>query len=240
MTRKQNSENLSPLRPSTSWGLRNARTQDLQNLFSSSSRPVLVLLSGGSAFDLLRKIDIENFGKHITIGVLDERFSTDEKVNNFAQLTATEFYRRAQEKGVHFIDTRIKEGETLEGLVKRFEKALREWKEENPVGTVIITQGIGTDGHTAGIMPHFENPEMFDDPDIWVLGYDAKEKLQHPLRVTVTFPFLRNIVDHSIVYAKGEEKKEIVEKIMAKQGSLAQIPALIIHEMKDVKIITEL
>ena len=220
--------------------LRRARAPDFQNLFSSSSRPILFLLSGGSAFDLLEEIDTENFGRHITIGVLDERFSTDPKVNNFAQLTATEFYRRAKEKGVQFIDTRIKEGETLEGLAEGFEKALRDWKEKNPDGIVVITQGIGTDGHTAGIMPHSENPEMFDDSKKWVLGYDAEEKLQHPLRVTVTFPFLRNIVDHSIVYTKGKGKKEIVEKIMAKQGSLVQIPALIIHEMKDVKIITDL
>ena len=213
---------------------RASASHDFQNLFSSPSRPILFLLSGGSAFDLLEEIDIENFGSHVTVGALDERFSTDPKINNFAQLVKTEFYRRVKEKGVQFIDTRIKEGETLLGLAERLEKVLREWKEKHPDGKVIITQGIGTDGHTAGIMPHPESPEMFENPDKWVIGYDAREKLQPPLRVTVTFPFLRNIVDYSIVYAKSGEKKKILEKVIAKQDSLAQIPALIIHEMKNV------
>jgi len=207
------------------------------NLEDIASNNILLLLSGGSAFDLLEKV--KGLSSRVTIGVLDERFSTDPKINNFAQLTETDFYRRAQKKGVQFIDTRVREGEPMEELAERFEKALRDWKEKNPDGTVIITQGIGADGHTAGIMPHLKGPKMFENPDTWVLGYDAKEKLQHPLRVTTTFPFLRNIVDYSIVYAKGEEKKEILEKVTTKQGSLAQIPALIIHEMKDVKLIID-
>ena len=220
--------------------LRRARAPDFQNLFSSSQKAILFLVSGGSAFNLLKEIDTENFGSHITVGVLDERYSTNEKINNFAQLAETEFYRRAKKKEVQFIDTRVRDGENTGELAERFENALRSWKKKNSNGIVIITQGIGTDGHTAGIMSHPENPEMFESPDKWVIGYDAGLKLEYPLRVTVTFPFLRNIVDYSIVYAKGEEKKKILEKVMAKQGSLAQIPALIIHEMKDVKIITEL
>lgn len=220
--------------------IRTSIPYDFQKLFSMSRQPILFLLSSGSAFNLLKEIDTENFGKHVTIGVLDERFSTDPKINNFAQFTATDFYRRVKEKEVQFIDTRVKEEETMEELAERFEKALRTWKEKNPEGKVVITQGIGPDGHTAGIMPHPEGPEMFENPDTWVLGYDAGNRLQHPLRVTTTFPFFRNIVDYSVVYVKGEEKKEILEKVMAKQDSLAQIPALIIHEMKEVILFTDL
>jgi len=212
-------------------------------LREAKKNPVLLMVSGGSAFNLLHGINAKNLGKHITISVLDERFSEDPKISNFVQLAGTEFYRKAGERGVSFIDTRPRAGETVEELAKRFEKGLREWRERNSKGKVIITQGVGEDGHTAGIMPYPENPKLFkrlfDDSSTWVVGYDAGEKNEYALRVTITHPFLRDVVDHSIIYAVGEGKREALRRVFLKEGTLWETPARIIHEMKDVKLFTD-
>ena len=109
---------------------------------------------------------------------------------------------------------------------------------------MVITQGIGEDGHTAGIMPYPENSalfkSLFDDPEKWVVGYDAEGRNEHPLRVTVTLSFLREVVDHSIVYAVGDGKKEALRQVLAETGTLWQTPARIIHEMRNVMLFTDL
>lgn len=206
-------------------------------------KPILLMVSGGSAMEILDFVDTESFGKNVTITVLDERYSLDPKVNNFAKLSKTEFYRKAKErKGIDFWDTRIREGETLEGLTERFGDYIQEWlnaykSEAN--GKIIITQGVGEDGHTAGIMPYPENPELFrrlfEDSKLWVVGYDAGKKNPYPLRTTVTLPFLREKVDYSIIYAVGENKREAMKRVLEKKGTLWEIPARIIHEMKNVQ-----
>lgn len=189
-------------------------------------QPILFLSSGGSSLELLNGLSL---GDHMTISVLDERYGNDPSINNFSKLMT-------HVRDAKFIDTRVKEGESLQELAQRFEKELRMWKEKNPSGKVIITQGVGSDGHTAGIMPYPENPELFkklfDTPDHWVTGYDA--------RVTTTPSFLRHIVDHSLVYLVGEQKREALRKILALEGTLWETPGRIIQEMKNVKLFTDI
>ncbi|MBI2049515.1 6-phosphogluconolactonase [Candidatus Roizmanbacteria bacterium] len=211
-------------------------------------KPILLMLSGGSAIEILYFVSIESFGENVTITVLDERFSKDPKANNFAMLSQTGFYQKMKKKRrVNFWDTRVWEGETPEGLTDRFGGYIQGWingyKPEKD-GKIIITQGVGENGHTAGIMPYPENPELFkklfDDPKRWVTGYDAKGKNKYPLRITVTLPFLKEKVDHSIVYMVGEEKREVFERLVAKEGTPLETPGRIIHEMKNVQLFTDL
>ncbi|OGZ46613.1 MAG: hypothetical protein A3J54_01080 [Candidatus Ryanbacteria bacterium RIFCSPHIGHO2_02_FULL_45_13b] len=208
----------------------------------SHSQPVLLLLSGGSAFSLLDAIHKDVLGVHVTIGVLDERFNKDEFINNFAQFTRTVFYSDAFVAGVTFIDTRVGENETQDLLVTRFEKALHDWVESHTDGVVMTTMGVGVDGHTAGIMPFPEHTtrfrQLFEDEKKWVVAYDAGDKNPYPLRVTVTMSFLRTRVNHTIVYVVGEEKKTVIEHIFSTEGSLPQTPARIFHDMKDVYVFT--
>ncbi len=210
-------------------------------------KPILLMLSGGSAMGLLDFVDTESLGENVTITMLDERFSKDPKINNFAQLAETEFYKKAKErKGIDFFDTRVREGETLEELTERFGTHIHEWfnSYKTKEGKIIIAQGVGEDGHTAGIIPYPENPELFkrlfEDTKQWVVGYDANGKNQHPLRVTVTIPFLKEKVDHSIVFAVGENKRKTLEQVMAEKGTLRETPARIIREMKNVQLFTDL
>ena len=213
-------------------------------LASSKDLPLLFLSSGGSSLEILSGIDKENLGPHLTIGMLDERFSQDPLVNNFLQLKSTAFHRNAKEAGASFIET-VPSGEKLDEFAKSFENSLLSWiQSKGPGGKVFITQGIGADGHTAGIMPYPENPmffkKTFEDESLWVVGYSAKGKSKYPLRITVTMPFLKKVVDATIVYLIGTEKKEALERVLSPQGTLFETPARIIREMKQVKVFTNI
>lgn len=190
--------------------------------------PILFLSSGGSAISLLNGLEIK---KDCTVSVLDERFEGE---SNFAAFP---------EMDCAVIDPRPVKEEGIELTSKRFDNALHKWKEHNSDGIIIATMGIGKDGHTAGIMPYPGNPELFlslfENKEKWVVGYDAKEKSKYPLRITVTFPFLR-IVDYAVVYAVGKEKHDAVNEVLKEQGKLFKTPARIVQEMKHVFFYTNI
>lgn len=212
--------------------------------YNQEDRPILLLLSGGSAFSLLNEVNSDELNENITIGVLDERFSDDPSINNFLQLAETGFFSRAKHKNCSFIDTRPFPHETPAELASRFESELMKWKGTNRRGRIIITQGIGEDGHTAGILPFRPDSKKFRrlfDSGKFVVSYDATEieNNKFPLRVTTTLDFLKR-VNNSIVFVAGESKRNALEETLKARGSLERTPARIIHAMKGVSIFTDL
>lgn len=209
----------------------------------SVNNSVLLLVSGGSAFDLFPLIDTASIDEHVTIGVLDERYSTDPKENNFAQFQTTAFYQAAKEKGAQFIDTTVQEGEEHEAHAKRFEKAFLDWDEVNPDGVIVATVGIGPDGHTSGILPFPENPsrfeELFENIDILVAAYDAEDKNPYRYRSTTTNTFLRDYLDYAFVYAVGANKKDALTRVIAESGDLPTTPARVLRELQSVDLFTD-
>lgn len=208
-----------------------------QAILDTGEEAVLLLLSGGSSLALLGSINTQSLGGRVIIAPLDERYSANPNENNMAQIAESEFYSKAMSAGSHFIDTRIKDGESREELAKRFNDSLREWMNENPSGNIIATIGIGPDGHISGVMPFPEDHggfnENFNDgnSEKLVVGYDAGDKNQFPQRVTTTLNLLRKI-DTAIVYAVGENKREAVKKVLADNGDLATSPARILREIE--------
>lgn len=215
----------------------------LENLYQKN-KPCLLLLSGGSAFDLLTYIDDKNLNDKTTLAVLDERYSTNPNENNFAQFKQNLFYSIAQGKNCNMIDTTVHANETKEQLAQRFQNKLQEWKNNNPSGETVAIVGVGPDGHTSGILPFPENPkrfaELFAKPNQLVVSYDAHSKNPYRYRVTTTITFMRNFIDHAIVYAVGENKRGALTQILADSGSLAATPARIFREMKQVRLFTDI
>lgn len=216
------------------------------NFLLKKYRPasVLLLLSGGSSLNILSAFNSWCLDGGVTIGMLDERFSRDVAINNFALFSQTDFFRQAREEGCNFIDTRLQKNEQLAQLAKRFDGRLKEWMRQNKQGAVIITQGVGVDGHTAGVMPYPEDPALFKslflDGKRWVVGYDAtRQKNKYHLRVSVTLSFLRERVDYSLVYLVEQNKREVLGKVLSRKGSLWETPARIIREMRGVCIFSD-
>ena len=212
-------------------------------LRQSKGKPTLLLVSGGSALAVLSHIDPMTLGEQTTISLVDDRFSRNPEVNNFSQLTRTEFYKHAKARGASFISSLPEEGESLGAVADRWEKALRAWSEAHPTGrTVLAILGIGRDGHTAGIMPYPEDPQtfssLFENEERWIVGYDAGDKNQYPLRMTASIPFLTQMVNRAFVYVSGKDKQDALKKAM-EEGELAECPARVVHRLERVDLYSD-
>lgn len=204
--------------------------------------PTLLLISGGSAMELLESINMDHVGQQLTVSVLDERFSEDAKINNFLQLQKSDFYIQALQKDCSFIGTAPRPGETHQQLAERFETRLKAWREENPAGIILTTLGMGSDGHTAGIMPFPEDKIFFEKTfcsDSWVAAYNAAGKNPYPLRITTTITFLKQITA-AVAFITGEEKRLAFEKLQKKQASLHEQPAMVFWDMNNLEIYTDI
>lgn len=217
--------------------------QTLTDLFKEAGDdPVLFLSSGGSALNILEGVDKNILGQNFTFGVLDERFSGDPKINNFLQLKN----KLGDMIGANWIDSVPRENDTLKTLANRMESAWRKWRSANAKGKIVVTMGMGADGHTVGIMPSQQlnprgltvKPPRFNSR--WVVGYDAGAASQYPLRLTAAFEFLRKEVDFAIIYISGGEKRPALERVLVNTGDLSETPARIFREMKNVEMFTDI
>ena len=215
----------------------------LEKLYASDT-PVLLLMSGGSALKIAEHIEKNYLPKVLTLGVLDDRYSKDESVNNFSQLSRTKIFHDAESIGAVFIDTRVSVEESIDAVAERADLAIKNWIAKNEPGKIIITQGIGPDGHTSGMMPYPEDEEkfkkLFVETDKYVVGYDAEGKNQYSLRITATLRFLMDRVDESVLLMTGSEKLQAFNSAMNPSGQLAHTPAKVIHQMKKVNLFTDI
>jgi 6-phosphogluconolactonase/glucosamine-6-phosphate isomerase/deaminase len=200
--------------------------------------PVLFLFSGGSALSVLREVDPTVFGPIVTVSTLDERATNKEDDNNYLQFTGVEHPTKVFQALTHtdtrFISSVPGIGELLSDFADRMNNSVSGWLADNPNGHVVALQGVGADGHTAGIMPDPDNPDSFEQrfhaPGRFIVGYKT-DYGSHPQRITVTPDFLENRVDSSVVFTGGPEKHEILRKALT-PGPLAEIPARIIGSME--------
>jgi 6-phosphogluconolactonase/glucosamine-6-phosphate isomerase/deaminase len=202
-------------------------------------QPILLLLSGGSALSILDYVDTKNVGPNLTITTLDERFSIDPTVNNFAQIQATDFFFRAQAQGAMSIATTILADDSLVTTGARFTNELHTWRNTHPKGIIIATMGVGPDGHTAGIFPH--QPEFDFTTSNWVQAYTlTPDTNPYTKRITVTPTFLTSQVTHAIGYITGEKKRPLLEQLRNSQCSPQDTPACIMQAMPAVTIVTDI
>jgi len=202
-------------------------------------KPILLLLSGGSALKILDHVSEDVLSSQLTVSTLDERFSTDPLINNFAQIKATEFYSRVQARGGSFIDTSLTARDSLGEAAERFSKALQDWRERYSDGVVIATMGMGSDGHTAGILPGKYGVNF--SGDAMVVAYEVPESVNpYTKRITVTYSFLRTQVKEVLLYVTGAEKKSVLQKIDSEECALENTPACILKELSTVTLVTDI
>lgn len=209
--------------------------EDLSNYLvdaKNNNKKILLLLSGGSAFSVLDYVSDTSFSNRLTIGILDERYDKTNKNNNFKQLTKTDFYSRAKAGGCFFIDTTVKPNQTKESLADFFEGELVSWSKNNPGGEIVATIGMGSDGHTSGIMPFPDEKEYFEklfESDKLVVAYDASGKNEFTNRVTTTVTFLRKI-KMVFCFIVGNNKAAVYSNLK-KEIPLNEMPAQAIKEL---------
>lgn len=208
-------------------------------LDTHADNPVLLMLSGGSALSLLSQIDVSVLDSRVTITTLDERFSSDPLINNFAQIEQTSFFKAAINRSAQIISTKIDATDTLQDAGNRFASELQKWRNQNPNGVIVATMGIGADGHTAGMFPG-EHAVDFNG-DSWVVAYAVpKEVNPYAERITVTNTFLREHVNKAVVFVVGAKKSHLVASLAVNDCNLVETPVCILTKMSDVKLFTDM
>lgn len=207
-------------------------------------RATLLLLSGGSALSFLDLVGIPEKAQ-LTVSVLDERFSIDPAVNNFLQLSRTQFFARALARGLRVLPTIPLDTESCTELAARLSKQVAIWQKQHPQGAIVATMGIGSDGHTAGIlsMPHAADQftKLFVNTNELFVGYKALEGTStFRERVTATIPFLTTAIERSLIFAVGAEKVLTLQRLYAGEGTLHEFPMLCIRNMQNPHVVTDI
>jgi 6-phosphogluconolactonase/glucosamine-6-phosphate isomerase/deaminase len=199
-----------------------------KRLLEHQSVPILLLVSGGSSLAVLEHVDEATLGSHITVGLVDDRFTTDAEGNNFRVMQRTLFYARCAEKGVQFIPSFPDEQETHTKYCERIKQALENFYKQHPQGHTIGIFGIGEDGHTASIFPSSESDFLTSYATDAFYTEVKRPALTYPLRGTVTPAFIEDKIDDVVLYAVGSTKCDnILNYMHNKNFAHYQIPALI-------------
>jgi 6-phosphogluconolactonase/glucosamine-6-phosphate isomerase/deaminase len=201
--------------------------------------PVLLLFSAGSAFSFLSLLEVKKFPKELTIGMLDERYDSSGYGNNFNEFSKCNFYHLAKAGGASFLDSKVQEDESFVDFGLRFEQGLATWRKQNPEGVIVVTLGLGHDGHTAGLFPGFES--MWGEASLLAVAYEVPEEINtYTKRVSVTSAFLKNEVAAAVAYVIGEGKRKALSSVLAKEGSLETLPGLVWFGMRNIIIVTDI
>lgn len=208
-----------------------------QSLFTHLSDKILLLLSGGSSLQILGHIDTDSLGPHITIMMVDERFTKDIAGNNFTQLTKTDFYQDAKTAGVKFISSKPRKNETHSVFTKRLRDALLKYLEGSAKPYIIATFGIGHDCHTASIFPKTTKKE-FNDLYATSASYIAvsEPNNEYHKRTTITPEFIKSKIDEIIIFAAGKQETLFT---LQYAKSANQCPALLLTEQDNYTLFTD-
>ncbi len=202
------------------------------------SRPILFLSAGGSALELLASE--QSVSGQLTVGVIDERYSSELQSSNTLQFQETAFYRHNHNKLAHISAVPLTD-EPLEDWATRYEQVITDWQRQHPEGKIIATLGVGADGHTAGIFPQTSS-EIFNtlfEGERLVTAYDVGEQNRYRLRLTVTDTFLQQKIDMAVIYACGPEKGNVLKSIATNKTAKYEIPGVLLNRLTNATLFTD-
>ena len=205
--------------------------------------PVLLLLSGGSALSVVKRLGTWDDMSALTIAVLDERCDPTNRESNWAKIVKTAWFSLATANGAAHIDTLTLVDDTLDTLAARFEEGLAAWRTEHPSGIIVGLFGMGDDGHTAGIFPMPEDPEAFADrfqSDRLVIGYHAPDTVTVSRRITVTLTGIRSFACGFAYVCGGQKRDNLYELRCGAPRPLHIFPAGIWRDLPSMRIVTDI
>ncbi len=192
--------------------------------YLKGNKNVLWLLSGGSNINIevevLEKLKKDFGGKLkniLAVTLTDERHGpVGHADSNWQQLGEAGFDFDAVQAVPVLNDLELKE--TVIYFGKKY-RDLTAWAE------VVVGQfGLGTDGHTAGVLPGTVGVK----DQATASGYDGGKFR----RITLTLKTIKNITV-AYTFAFGESKKEIIIKLQNEDLPLTEMPAQILKEIPE-------
>ncbi len=178
------------------------------------------LVSGGSNIAIskeVRKALPSDKLKNLTLALIDERYGPlGHSDSNHTQLKKAGF----DFKGIKFVPVITGDHLSLELAAEDYERRIKSLFKESDM--IIGQFGIGSDSHTAGILPH--SPASKDDERL-VIGYHGPDFK----RITLSFKALR-MVDEAYIFAFGEDKLPALSLLRGKNQPLNSQPAQIFRQ----------
>lgn len=232
--------------------------------------PVLFLSSGGSALSLLTpeilarnaEMTVSVLDEHYVADPIERNFEKLKKTEFFMRVTQNydappspsfkegelkrEFDMRLHSPSIPLSErggsrgTFDPYGGEVEEAGKRFDAFLKDWMVKCPEGKIVVTAGMGPDGHTVGIVPFSDAvsfEKLFLSPKTLAVGYKT-DYGPFPARVTATFELLKKCSD-VIFYAVGMDKKEAVQTLLNSEKPLCEFPALFLKTLPQAILYTD-
>jgi 6-phosphogluconolactonase/glucosamine-6-phosphate isomerase/deaminase len=196
----------------------------------AEGQSVLWLVSGGSSIAVAVRArtlmhDLGALKGRLSVGLIDERYGpVGHADSNWRQLLDKGF-------DTHKLDAYpvlTKDTSTME-ITEAYEHTLRQLVEAADIRIALL--GVGTDGHTGGLLPH--NP-LIHESDALAGYYQAADFT----RITVT-PALFPKLDIGFVYAVGREKWPALRSLQ-EEGPIDDIPSRLITRVGKATIYTDM
>ncbi len=210
-----------------------------------SEQDVLLFLSGGGAIGMYRvmfeKLKGKSLVHKLTVTLLDERFvepnSIDSNEQQLREAGIRDWVENMGGEWIGYLEASLDGKTTARNISQRLEEKLK----KNPF--VLVLAGIGSDGHTAGILPTRDEKTMervFGSTNL-IEYYElpADTNNPHRKRITATSELIAR-TDQVVVYAVGDEKREVLSEFVNRGKSVEEFPALLLHKSKfPVVILTD-
>ena len=203
---------------------------------------ILLLLSGGSALDILGYLPDLDDATFLTISVIDERDDRTRETSNFHALERTRWFQEMISRGASFIDPLHPLDISKETKAESFARTIREWQEAHGTGRIVCVLGMGPDGHTMGIFPSADK-EAFTGRFLGarrVVAHTIPGAPSCPDRITATLTFLQNDTAAVYCFICGESKREPLRKALSGEVPLHELPAAVIATLPNAHIFTDI
>jgi 6-phosphogluconolactonase/glucosamine-6-phosphate isomerase/deaminase len=198
-----------------------------------SGKRVLFFVTGGSSISvgskvskILREYPDKNLLKNLIVTLTDERYGkVGHPDSNWQQL---------KDRGFNIPQAKlipILTGDDRNTTIEKFNKMLNtelmiDKENEYKIGLF----GVGSDGHTAGILPD----SVAVNSENLACGYDTPTFS----RITITSKMIEKL-DETVVWAQGKDKWKIVENLLGENIPIARQPAQILKKIPLLTIFSD-
>lgn len=207
----------------------------ISELMAINTIPTLCLLAGGSALEILKYIQGTEATKVRTIFMMgDERVSRERADNNYLQL---------MDQGLltadwNITDTSYNEN-SAEKYINKLNQKLKSILDNKVTHQIISINGLGNDGHTAGIFPMEDKSFQATYRDDLMYTLVPKNGSRGLVRATLTPAWYKARVDTLIGYAKANGKETMLNELIKEEKPMYKQPAQLLKQHSNSYLFTD-
>ncbi len=203
----------------------NAVEKAKEILYEKVDKKTVLFLSGGATpKSLYASLAKDGIIHPAAVGLVDERYGKKfHEASNERMIQDTNFLDFLDKKNIPFYPI-LQKNMSREKASEAYDKITRDLFFHFPKSIAVM--GIGTDGHTASIIPNrkdFTDPLFAEGKNQLFVGDFNDTHSDYKERIGMTFAGLA-LIDFFIILAFGKEKKKALQQMFV-PGSLEEVPS---------------